>query len=285
LSARERAFSALLAMRDPSARDLIPVLVDPAQPVALQTAAARAVATAGDPPMADALLARWDELSLTTRRVLLGSLSSSPAQASRLLEAVAAKQLAASEIDPGTRDALGRLTAPALKARLAQVLPASAGPDRREILKRYAPALSASAADPARGRELFARNCQTCHARGGRGAKVGPDLLSVAGRPPADLMVAILDPSREVAPDGVAVVVATARGDTLTGLLVEETPSSIRLRRAEGLEDAIPRADIEAFRSTGRSLMPDGLEQNLTPKDLADLIAYLKSPEPSAAPR
>ncbi|QEH35651.1 Cytochrome c [Aquisphaera giovannonii] len=280
LPARDRALAAILAARDPAARGLIPILVNADQPATLQSAAARAVASAGDPALADALLSRWDDLSLATRRVLLGALSGSPALAGRLVEAVASKRLEASEIDPGTRDALRRLADPALAKRLAGVFPA-AGADRRAVLERYAPALSAGSPDPARGRELFAKNCQTCHTRGG-GAKVGPDLLSVAGRPPADLMVAILDPSREVAPDGVAVVVATARGDTLTGLLVEETPSSLRLRRAEGLEDVIPRADVEALRSTGRSLMPDGLEQNLTPADLADLIAYLKSPEPPA---
>ena len=109
---------------------------------------------------------------------------------------------------------------------------------------------------------------------------MGPDLLSVAGRPPADLLVAILDPSREVSPDGIAVVVATTQGQTLTGLVVEETPAALHLRRAEGLDDIIPRADIEAMHSTGKSLMPDGLEQVLSLQDLADLIAFLKSIDP-----
>jgi len=95
--------------------------------------------------------------------------------------------------------------------------------------------------------------------------------------------VAILDPSREVAPDGLAVVVATTRGQTLTGLLVEETASSLRLRRAEGLDDVVPRDEVEAVRPTGRSLMPDGLEQVLSQQDVADLIAYLKAPEPPPA--
>jgi putative heme-binding domain-containing protein len=98
------------------------------------------------------------------------------------------------------------------------------------------------------------------------------------------LLVAILDPNREVAPDGIAMVVATTQGRTLTGLLVEETPAALHLRRAEGLDDVIPRAEIEAVHSTGRSLMPDGLEQVLGLQDLADLIAFLKSPEPPGSP-
>ena len=104
--------------------------------------------------------------------------------------------------------------------------------------------------------------------------------MSVAGRPEEDLLVAILDPSREAAPDGLGVVVLTTNGQTLTGLLAEETPSAIRLRRAEGVEDVIPRGEIEALRPTGRSLMPDGLEQVLSPQDVADLIAFLRGTSP-----
>jgi putative heme-binding domain-containing protein len=93
--------------------------------------------------------------------------------------------------------------------------------------------------------------------------------------------VAILDPSREVAPDGLGVVVVTQRGQTFTGLLSEETPTAVRLRRAEGQDDVIPRGEIETLRPTGRSLMPDGLEQVLSPQDVADVIAFLRTREGS----
>jgi putative heme-binding domain-containing protein len=279
---RVRAVGMLIALRDPAAKGLIPELILPSQPPELQTASARGLAGVADPGLAEQLLGRWEEYTLGTRRVLLGVLSGEAPLAGKLLDAVAGGIVPATEIDPGTRDALRRLADPSLAKRLAEVLPAPPRSDRREVLGRYEPALTLRG-EPARGRDLFAKHCQTCHARAGRGARVGPDLLSVAGRPPADLLVAILDPSREVAPDGLAVVVATTRGQTLTGLLVEETASSVRLRRAEGLDDVVPRAEVEAIRPTGRSLMPDGLEQVLSQQDVADLIAYLKAPEPPPA--
>jgi putative heme-binding domain-containing protein len=108
---------------------------------------------------------------------------------------------------------------------------------------------------------------------------VGPDLIAAVGRPAEELLVAILDPNQEVAPDGVGVVVATVDGQVRTGLVVEETPEAIRLRRAEGIEEMVPRAALEALRPTGRSLMPEGFEQVLTPQDLADLIGYLRGGE------
>ncbi|GAC1474130.1 MAG: c-type cytochrome [Isosphaeraceae bacterium] len=258
---------------------LIPSLLDPARPVELQTAAARGVARVADSSLADTLLERWDRYALGTRRVLLGSLAGSVALAGRLVEAIDRGTVAASEIDPATRESLRRLTNPGLQARVDAVFRTSPNSDRGDVLRRYEPALALKA-NATKGRELFARQCQTCHSVNGRGAKVGPDLISVAGRPSSDLLVAILDPSREVSPDGVSVVVVTTQGQTLTGLLAEETPGSVRLRRAEGLEDVVPRAEIESLRSTGRSLMPDGLEQLLDVQDVADLIAFLHSPEP-----
>ncbi len=246
------------------------------EPMELQFAAARGLANVGDAATFDTLLNRWDSYALATRRTLLGVLVATPATASHLLDAVENEQISASEIDPSVRDALRSFSDPKIKARI-DVLLRNQASDRRAVVQRLSQSLPIKA-NAARGPALFAAHCQTCHARDGQGSKVGPDLLSVAGRPADDLLVAILDPAREAAPDGLGVVVVTTRGQTLTGLLAEETPAAVRLKRAGGLEDVIPRVEIEALRPTGRSLMPDGFEQILSPQDLADLIAFLRTP-------
>jgi putative membrane-bound dehydrogenase-like protein len=276
---RVLALDLLLETRSPEARGLICSLLEPGQPAELQTAAARGLARVNDPALADALFDGWDRRAMATRRVLLGALVSTPALADRLVEAVKTGSVPAAEVDPATREGLRRLGDRRLRARADAVLLATPSDDRRAVVRKYEPALTLEA-DPSRGRALFARHCQTCHARGGQGAKVGPDLNSVAGRPKADLLASILDPGREVAPDGMGTVVVTTGGQTLTGLLAEETPTAVRLRRAEGLEDVVPRGEIEALRPTGKSLMPDGLEQLLSPQDVADLISFLRAPGP-----
>ena len=123
---------------------------------------------------------------------------------------------------------------------------------------------------------LFEKNCQTCHSYRGNGARVGPELVGVAGKNKLDLLISILDPARDASPDGMGVIVLTKDGRTLSGLLVQENASMIRLRRAEGLEDEVARSEIEVVRSTGRSLMPEGLEQVLSHQDIADLIGFLR---------
>ena len=126
------------------------------------------------------------------------------------------------------------------------------------------------------GAALFDKHCQTCHQHQGRGHKVGPDLSGIAGRAPEALLVDILDPNREVPPDYLTLIVATRRGQLLSGLLAEESATTLKLRHADAVEETLLRSEIEDIRSTAQSLMPEGLEQNLSLQDVADLIAFLR---------
>jgi putative heme-binding domain-containing protein len=73
----------------------------------------------------------------------------------------------------------------------------------------------------------------------------------------------------------------TNDGRVLNGVIAGETADSVTLRREEGQQDTIPRADIEELRATGKSIMPDGLEQKLTSDQLADLLEFLRQPDAS----
>ena len=150
-----------------------------------------------------------------------------------------------------------------------------APPQRAAVIDRYQPSLKL-AGDPVRGRAVFVKNCQTCHQHQGQGNRVGPDLSGIAGRAPDQLLSDILDPNKIVEPDFLVLAAATRRGQVYSGLLAEETATTVKLRRAEGLEDVLLRSEIEELRSTGQSLMPEGLEQNINMQEMADLIAFLR---------
>jgi len=72
--------------------------------------------------------------------------------------------------------------------------------------------------------------------------------------------------------------VITTDGRLFAGLLAGENAAAIRLRRAEGAEDVVPREQVEVFRGTGKSLMPEGFEQYLDSGALADLLEFLQAP-------
>ena len=170
-----------------------------------------------------------------------------------------------------------KLSDPDFQKQISRVLNDSPLGNRLNVINNYSPALALKA-NPADGKTLFEKNCQACHSYRGKGAKVGPELAGVAGKSQMELLISILDPARDATPDGIAVVVLTKDGRTLSGLLAQETPTKIKLKRAEGLEDSIDRSEIESIRSTGRSLMPEGLEQVISTQQMADLISFLRDP-------
>jgi putative heme-binding domain-containing protein len=145
------------------------------------------------------------------------------------------------------------------------------------VIDAYRPALELDG-DVGRGRLAFRRVCATCHKLEGVGHEVGADLLAaLRNKSREQLLTDVLDPSREVDPRYLNYIVTLKGGQALTGMIAAETATSLTLRRGEGAEDVVLRSRVEAVQATAKSLMPDGLEEQLTKQDFADLIAYLRS--------
>src|SRR5262249_51970272 len=130
--------------------------------------------------------------------------------------------------------------------------------------------------DAGRGAQLFASKCATCHRLGDKGHEVGPNLASGDNQSAEALLINILDPNREGKPGYQNYLVDTKDGKLLTGIIAAEPPSSMTLRRAEGVEDVVRRQDIEQLTSSGLSLMPEGLEKEINLQQMADLLHYLQ---------
>lgn len=161
--------------------------------------------------------------------------------------------------------------------RPAPVKTVAGGPldtNRLAVIASFLPALDLKG-DARRGAAIFRERCVICHALQGEGTALGPDLASVAANGGDKLLVSIFDPNREVAPNFTAWTVETAEGETVTGLLVRETDSTVTLKLAGGAETEFARARVKALRQEARSLMPEGLELGLSPTDVAGLLAWL----------
>ncbi|MFV2069075.1 MAG: cytochrome C, partial [Pirellulales bacterium] len=111
----------------------------------------------------------------------------------------------------------------------------------------------------------------------GVGYEVGPNLLSITDPRPISLLTSMLDPSAAVDGKFVTYAVLTVDGRTFSGILASETGSSITLLGQDDKRQVILRNQVDELRGTGKSLMPDGLEKELSRQDLADLIDYLRS--------
>lgn len=138
------------------------------------------------------------------------------------------------------------------------------------------PNVLALTGDAARGRDGFVR-CTMCHALGGDGADVGPALDGwTRGKTPAAIAAALVDPDAGIAHGYAAVSVQTREGQTIQGLVIKDG-DPLMVRSMGGLTQVIPQARIKARARLPRSLMMSAADLGMTPQDVADLIAYLRT--------
>lgn len=204
----------------------------------------------------------------------------------RLLEALRQNQIPPSLLSSLQRARLLEAHDPQVRELAKQVLQAGSTKERAEILRRYQQSLQLPR-DAKRGREIFLKHCASCHRLENEGAEVGPPLTEAKDRPDETLLADILDPSGVIAAGFQTYVVATADGRVFYGILVAETATSITLRQEKGLDTVILRKDIDQMRAVTKSLMPDEMEKQLTPQDVADLLGYLRrvmANQPSSKP-
>ncbi|MEW6158779.1 MAG: PVC-type heme-binding CxxCH protein [Verrucomicrobiota bacterium] len=252
-------------------------LLQPATPRELQSAAVPTLAELADRSVIAALLKPGSAISPARRRELIAALARQSSKRVLMVEALETGDLQLTELDPASRQALQTENSPEIKSRIAKLLASSEKEKvgRQEWIEKFRPALHLEG-DTARGWRFFEKNCLPCHRFRGQGNTIGPDLSAVGTRPKESLLDDILDPSRNVSPDYLSYRILTTDGESLNGLIVQESAASLTLRRASGPDETLSRSRIKEIRSEGKSLMPDGFEQGMSLQDLADLLAFLK---------
>ena len=97
----------------------------------------------------------------------------------------------------------------------------------------------------------------------------------MANKSPAYLLQEILDPNKQVDSRYVEYAATTKAGKVIRGIIAAESATSVTLRAAEGKDETLLRTEIDTLESSGRSLMPEGFEKDLTRQDLADVMAHV----------
>ena len=251
--------------------------LDPAEPPEVQVAAVRTLARMGDPASVDAILAHWAGFGPATRGGALDALLARAEPADALVAALEGGRIEAGQVDAAHREALRTQGPVARRDRAGKVFGASSNRPRQAVLDAFAAARTLPG-DAGRGRAVFERACASCHRLGPLGHEVGPDLAALTDKTPEALLTAILDPNREVDARYASYAAALKDGRVLTGLIAAETASAITLKRQDGQSDTILRADLDELTTAGRSLMPEGLENDVKVAELADLLAFLAHP-------
>ncbi|HEY2250887.1 MAG TPA: HEAT repeat domain-containing protein, partial [Planctomycetaceae bacterium] len=269
LLARVATLRDRIRLRQQLSEDYLPKFLMPDNSPAVQTAAANALGRLGGDVAANALTADWRSYTPALKNQVIDILLSRESWQMHLLE-----NIPSTEIDATRRQRLLTSRIGAVQRLAEKRFAGQPSPDRQHVLEDYRDVASL-AGDAQRGRAIFAKTCAACHALDRTGYAVGPDLAAVANKTPQYLLQEILDPNRNVDSRYVSYIAVTKQGRTLTGLLSAESTGSITLKGQEGKQEVILRSDIEELASSTMSLMPVGLEKDLSKQNLADVIAYL----------
>ncbi len=258
--------------------ELLASLVDPAQPAELQGTALSTLASYENPEVAQLLIERFAAMSPRLKSRAADILLSRAIWIDALLSAIAKGDIPLGDLDPARLKLLSDHPDAAIQAKAKGVLAKLQVSKRGDVLEAYKSVLETKG-DVARGKEAFKKTCAACHKVQGVGHDIGPNLATMRNRGAEAILLNVLDPNREVNPQYLTYIVQLTDGRTLNGMIVAETATSLTLKRAENATDTVLRIDIERLKSTGQSLMLEGLEKQVDKQSMADLLEYLKTLE------
>jgi putative heme-binding domain-containing protein len=254
---------------------LVPIATDDVSQ-ALRVRAATALSTHSTTTVGPALLAAFAAQTPAVRRAFVEALAAQPAGAGLLLDAVDAHEIGPADIDRPQQIRLENQGDPALRARAGKLFSQPPAAERRAALEAYRPAL-ALPGNPASGKPLFQKHCSACHKIGEVGVDLAPDISDSRVKTPEQLLTDILNPNQAIDNNYVSYTIVTHDGTVHAGIIASETSTSITLKAQAAKTLNLLRADIETIRSSGQSLMPEGLEKSLSLQELADLISFVKN--------
>jgi putative membrane-bound dehydrogenase-like protein len=272
-----RAAAIRLAGLRPLSRPRLLELIGTRETAEVQGAVFKALERGDPKPVVDRIIAQWPSLPPAVQQAAVDFCFRRRDSQKMFLEAIAAGKASASAIGAERREMMLVFSRDEEMKALAKKLFGASAPNRAALIEQYLPSTKQSGT-ASKGAEVFKRVCANCHRLKGIGVAVGPELADVRQKAKETLLTEILDPNRTVEPRYASYIAALADGRTVVGLLSSESSTSITLKLPNGVEETLQRSEIEQFRSSGRSLMPEGVEKDVTPAQMADLLEFLCSP-------
>ncbi len=289
LAARQSALEALLAGRD---GELVPTLLDLLEEPALRSQALRGLANYSDERVGRRILAGYGSFTDEQKEDAVATLTSRASYANELLDAIEKKEVAQSDLSAFHVRQLSLLNDPTLVEKVNRVwgLMRRTPDEKRKHIAQLKGRLGPKAmvsADLSHGRVIYEKTCGKCHKLFGAGGDIGPD---ITGSNRADLdytLQNIIDPNALIGKEYQSTQILTFDGRVITGLLKEENDSAVVIQTANE-KLVVDKEDIEQRRLSKTSVMPEGQIDQMKPKEVRDLIAYLASPSqvplPGAGP-
>jgi putative heme-binding domain-containing protein len=285
---RVAALNALIASdADHLVQSVADVIAGQRAPRAFRISVIEALGRVSGTETADLLIDNYGEWEADVRPRTIEVLTQRPEWSIALLKAIQASQIDKNALNLNQLQRVALFKNEELQKLVAETYGAirqDRRSDRQQVINRMRDFLHGTPGDPQRGLAAFNKVCGQCHKMYGEGAEVGPDITRNGRNDWNQLLQNVFDPSAVIGPGYQARTLVTTEGRVLTGLPVEESEQRVVLKIQGGKTETIPRDQIEEYVVSEMSMMPEDLEKQLSPQEIADLFAYLSLDKPPGDP-
>lgn len=220
------------------------------------------------------MIALSDKYAIPVRKEAAGKIGKSWSGEERVLEILKAKKVPA-ELIPDVVASVNGAWRGAVRSEAAGYLP-NAG--KTTVAKKIPTMqeMNAVTANADGGKKIFTSICATCHQVNNSGYDFGPKLTEIGSKLPKEsLLETITNPSAGIGFGYEGWELKMKDGSTMSGIIASKTETDIELKLPGGFKKQIKTVDIKTLTQMKQSMMPDGLYENLTTQDMADLLEYL----------
>ncbi len=270
-------------VREPKAVKPLLALATGDQPAALRKAALVALTGFKDAAIATNILSALPEFPADVRPAAFALLTGRAIWSVALLQELQAKRIDTSLLPPDIADRLRQSKDKSVSELAAKLLPRATTATTVALQQRITEVeaiLKRASGNPYAGEAHFNQRCAACHKLFFKGGNVGPDLTAYQRDNLGTLLISVLNPNAEIREGYAYVEIATTDGRNLGGFLTDRDAQVTVLRGLDGQDITLRAADIRSIEPTGRSLMPEGLLDDLNEDQLRDLFAYLRQSQP-----
>ncbi|MFO0428075.1 MAG: PVC-type heme-binding CxxCH protein [Planctomyces sp.] len=218
-----------------------------------------------------------DSLDMEVRRVSIRALSSVNEGDLAIAELAAQKTLP-EELTPAVAAALHSSAIPEIRNTARKLFPLPASQDNHATPPITE--LIGMKGDTTKGRLVFFTNgtCHKCHVVGDMGREIGPNLTEIGSKlSPEAMFESILFPSAGISHNFESWTVVLSNGTSANGILVSQTDDAVSIKGDDALTRTFSRTEIDELVKQKISLMPADLTKTMSPQDIADVVAYMKT--------
>lgn len=237
--------------------------------------------------VADVVLKYYPQMDAELQPKAVELLTQRASWAKQLLSAIGRDALPASDLNVNQVRKLQASKDPELKKLVERQwgrVRTERNPQREQVIAHMRRFLREHEGDPFAGQKVFKKLCAQCHKIYGEGQEVGPDITRNGRASFEQLLSNVFDPSLVIGAAYQARTIITTDGRVLTGLVAEDNDRRVVLKMQGGKQEIIPRDKIDEMAVSKLSLMPENLEKQLKPEEIANLFAYITLDRPPSDP-